>query len=746
MRFSTSAHLFRILILALTAAPIALAGCGAGLEQVAATAAASTTEPVLAPAAIPGKTINGNVHGGVYPIKNATIRLMETQVSSTSTYPKSTDPSVTTQTAAKQLLTTTSDGNGNFTFADTGWSCDSGQYAYITVSSGYTVNLNTTTFNNDVVQVGVIGPCTLLANKSEIDSVNVFVSELSTVAAAYALGNFIWIDNTNASSGEQLVNITAPQNNSSTGGCTVTSGTTAVCTAAGLAHAFTLASVLVDSVETNGTFPTGQAQFSNKLSTISSIPAPLINTMGNILQKCVDSIGGSQCSSLFSYATPTGGTAPTNTLQVAMNMAKNPTSNVTNLYNLQAPAVPFTPSLGSAPPSFALSVFYGVTASGSAVPYPVDIALDSSDDAFILYADNAPGYATYSAEAAIFPSGQGPNFSAHNTAYKYPSQIAVDGNGYVFSTNNDPTAANGAVLELSNSALYPTATLPNASGIAIDRGNNVWVSEASATGPSMNEFTSAAMRTALSTNGSTYASAPVALSSKALGSVLGLAVDSGQNIWGAGANSTGNAMAAFLANSGGKSTATYTSGGGTTQAFSTTAPFSVAPGAVTVTAGVTTAYNVFMPLYNQLSSASYATAGGTLSVGSSSAASTAAVPHRSQVDGAGSVFWTDLEGAGQLYRYTPPAAGSAMSTGTVVAILPCFAYPTGSTFNCVTTSNATATTSVYTPANFRALAIDSAGNIWYAADAGYGAIIETIGTAAPTWPLIAYGHPAALPK
>src|SRR5579875_3221573 len=175
------------------AATVMLTGCGAG--------------SLAGPSAVSAFKIKGNVHGGAFPIQGATIRLMETQ--SNGTWSTTTGSYSGT---AKQLLQTTSDKNGYFTFPDTGWTCDTGQYAYITVTAGHTA----ATTNDNVVQVGVIGGCSAdLANQGEIDGVNVYVSELSTVAAAYALGNFISIDNTNAATGEQIVNITAPANNNS---------------------------------------------------------------------------------------------------------------------------------------------------------------------------------------------------------------------------------------------------------------------------------------------------------------------------------------------------------------------------------------------------------------------------------------------------------------------------------------------------------------------------------------------------
>jgi hypothetical protein len=242
-----------------------LTGCGAGI--------------IAGPSATSGFKINGNVHGGPFPIQGATIRLMETQSNgvwntATGSY----------KGQAKQLLRTTSDSLGNFTFPDTGWTCDANQYAYIEVEGGHTTALT----NNNVIQIGVIGGCSdTLANQTEIDNVNVYISELSTVAAAYALGDFMYIGGVGSTSADpqsdpQIVNITAPAaNNAVNPGCTGSGSTGATalsCKHAGLAHAFANAYNLVDSVTYGaGQFPSGAARTvipGNKQSAVPQARCP----------------------------------------------------------------------------------------------------------------------------------------------------------------------------------------------------------------------------------------------------------------------------------------------------------------------------------------------------------------------------------------------------------------------------------------------------------------------------------------
>lgn len=719
----------------------ALTGCGINTEELAG----ETT------AAIPGRVIQGHVHGGVYPIRGATIKLMQTVTiaGNTPTAPNATTyvtPGNSYGAQAQLLLTTSSDQNGYFTFPDTGWSCASNEFAYLVVTGGHTSNLNTTNANNNVVQVGVIGPCASLSTQAKIDAVNVFVSELSTVAAAAALGNFMSIS-PNDASGNQVVNIGAPLLNSITASCTSPSPTM-TCKAAGLAHAFTNAATLVDSVRTNGTFPTGQANFQNANSYVSStnsnaswISAPLINTIGNILQRCVDSLGNDgPCSNLFSAATVAGATSPAvnvpaNTLQVVLNMMKFPTTNISGLFGQIAPNVPFTPALANAPTAFAVSIFYGANQTGSTIPYPIDLALDNADNAYVLYTDYTITHPkTYSAVNEWTANGQLAFTGAPNNTYLNPSQIALDVSGTVYVTNNNTgNTANDAVLELSPTSgtapatLYPLASLPGASGIATDASGDVFVSSINASTASVTEYTQGSLSTALTTakaNPGTVGGAAVRSSSQSFGAVYGLAVDASQNVWGTGQNSSG-VVGLFLWTKPSNPTNPYASTNSSATAFSNvSAPFSVS---------LNSAGKAYFPFNADLASATYISS--TLNANSAVAsASGSTVPDRSEADGAGNVFWTDRESTGQLYRYIPGASTP------VTSFLPCFAFQdsTGA-FNCVTTS--TGTNAVYTPANLRGLAIDSAGDLWYAADAGYGAVIETLGVAAPTWPLLAYPRP-----
>ena len=722
MPLATIAPQYRLCPLAVAILLLSLTGCGINSATLAS---GSPAENAVS------RSIQGHVHGGAYPIQGATVRLMETQSNGYG------------GAAAALLPPVTTDANGFFTFPNSPFTCTTGQFAYLTVSSGTTANLATPTLNNNVIQASVIGSCAKLT--ADFSNINVFLTEVSTVATAAALGNFITIDSTRAATGQQIVNISAPAaNNAASPACT--GGGNMICTAAGLAHAFANAYNLVDSVTFDGSFPSGLARVAVPSNpSASTVPSQLLNTLGNILQNCVDSVGGgaagdgSYCGSLFALATPpvTGAKAPTNTLQVAMNMVKYPTGNTANLYTLQSRTPYFTPSLSSAPTSFAVSVFYGAeAASGNYVPYPVDLALDAADNVYILYSNATipngvytPG--TYGAVVALGPDGTQMFYGPPNTSLLFPTQIAVNSTGRVFVTNNDTnTLTNGGLFATAaggtDGTLSQLSTLSNPSGIAVDRNDDIWISAANGTARSIVEYNKSTVANVLSGLLST-----VDFASNVFGvPVTSVAIEPSQNVWGVSGGS-GTSYDVFVPQTGTVLAPLWS--GGVKQSLGNTGGYGLA---------INSASNVYFPNYQQLDSAT--ASGGNLSTGANGTKTVSASgsPQRAQVDGAGNLFWANNQNSGLLYEFSPAASGSLLSAGTVSAFLPCYPYPGGSGYACVTSTN---TSPVFTPTNLRSLAIDSAGDVWYVADAGVGTVVETLGLAAPTWPQLSYGHPGCTP-
>lgn len=715
------------LALVATAGSMLLAGCGIGT--------------LATPSDVSGFKINGNVHGGAYPIQGATIRLMET--ASNGAWSSASDSYVG---RARQILTTTSNNLGYFSFPDTGWSCTGGQYVYIQVTGGHT----TAQTNANVAQIGVIGACsTTLATKSQIDNVNVFISELSTVAAAYTLNNFMSFSTD--SSNNLLVNITAPANNNSANpGCTGSgsTGTNALtCVHAGLGHAFQNAYNLVDSVRYDGKFPTGDARVAVPGNAQSVIPQPLINTLGNILQSCFDSAGGTvasyqtyvpggtvstHCGDLFYWTTPPNSTTPpTNTLQAAINIAHYPTNNVDQIFKLQPRAVFFTPDMSSDVLSgnnsqlmaYTLSVVYLGTGlpNDQGMPYPVDLALDENDNVYVAYTGDNTG-STYGAVDEFTPNGVGVFAGPHQTTINNPASILLDANGYAWLSNDDPntgnvyqigTPASGGTLGGITRTL--TLTRGYAAGLAADMANNIWVARDAPGNKSLFRFNA----------GNGYASDGFLIAPQLGFASKRIYVDFNQNVVGVStntsptgvSNSTANAIAYLLpyAAYGSQSTLSQTT-------LNAKAPYALA---------MSNTDTVYIPLSKELDTLTGFT-NGTLNsngagsyTGNSTTGSTYGVPMGIAMDGAGNLFWSDFETAGQIFWFQP-SSNTSVSNGTLTSFFPCYVL------NGQCYSNLSA--------NLRGMAVDSSGSIWYMADTTVGVVLQTFGVGTPSYPLLSYAR------
>jgi streptogramin lyase len=175
---------------------------------------------------------------------------------------------------------------------------------------------------------------------------SVNVDEVTTVATTWAMAQFM--DSTGA-------NIGAPASN-----------------AVGLANAASaITSHNIVDITTGlapTTFPQGVTSPTRKLYTLA-----------DILASCVESSGGSQCANLFSAATLPGGIAPTTTLQAAIDIARNPSNNVTGLYGLVLINAPYQPALSSVPNDWTLAQSF----TGGGLSGPTALAIDASGDIWI---------------------------------------------------------------------------------------------------------------------------------------------------------------------------------------------------------------------------------------------------------------------------------------------------------------------------------------------------------------------------
>jgi hypothetical protein len=268
---------------------------------------------------------HGLVHGGQQPVTGAIIQLYAVGTTG--------DGSGATRLLSPAPV---SDANGTFDITGT-YTCPSAGSLVYLVASGGNPGLTPGTNNAALSMLAALGPCGNLSASTFI-----FVNELTTVAAVYALAPYM----------------TSPSAIGSAPG-----------DAAALASAFTLASYFANTT-TGNTPGTG-------VPLGTTVPVAQINTIADILSTCINSTGGvsgdsTPCGTLFSLTTPTGITPATDTVTALLHLADNPSLNTAALYNLVTPTAPYQPAQAQTPPdlSVRLTVPSGFTASTVELDFP----------------------------------------------------------------------------------------------------------------------------------------------------------------------------------------------------------------------------------------------------------------------------------------------------------------------------------------------------------------------------------------
>jgi hypothetical protein len=682
---------------------------------------------------------SGQVHGGQSPIQASAVTLYVTSSTATG-YGQ----------AANVIGTATTDSNGNFTINTpaTSSNCPAGSQAYITAAGGYPSG-SPSLQNNSMLEMVALGDCSGVSA-----STFVVLNEVTTVAAAYALSGFM---STSASGSVYKANVSAPAANSATTG-TVTpasAGTPLTATAAGLKHAFLNAANLASAPQ--GTANTATSALTIGTATITgTVPATEINTLADILQSCVDSATGSTaCTTLFSDTPSITGVAPTNTLQAMINLARNPYPNATamgtsatSIFGMISASPAFLPDLTSAPPDWALSIVY--RPAGTTVFY--HLTLDANDTLYAGYisAANILAMSPYGTSTPAFTAGTG----------SATRQVAVDTLGNVWVGNN-----NSLLLQYSataGGAPTSTYTFPltsgsanGVSGVAVDASNNVWVGDATAGATSANIIEMVRN----STTGA-YAANYTATTPSTTEPVT-LRVDASQNVWAAdyylNTGASGGIYAVMLPNlSAATPTATPTYANSGTTATPVYVQFAGgSDGSVPIDMQIDASGNAWYQLYYGGSPTTVGieevTPNLTNSVVTSltpqsfigtAALGTKAVT-RSAIDGAGTLFLPDNGGLDGIHMYSTLSSTSSSDTSSQV-----ISQPAG-VLGCAIASGATTCGAIGSTAsaiyNPRGIAIDSTGAVWSTNTTNAGGVTQTIGLAAPTWPLMLVGKPGLSP-
>jgi len=436
-----------------------IAGCGGG-SPGSGPGNAATPQAVL---------LRGHVHGGQSPVTASAVTLY----------------AVNPGAAATVVTTAQTDSKGDFTlnFTCSTAGLSNSSLLYITSNGG-----NPGGGNNDalseMVALGACGSLPAFAN----------ITEVTTVAAAYALSGFMTVSGT---APNLTVNVQTSATNSS-----------------GIANAFATAAVLADPAAglTPAALGTGQAPAQQTLNSLANAVAACVNTTGG---------GSAQCSELFACAVPGAvfdgtstcsggtGTVPGDTLSAALSVAHNAgIVSIAGVYDAATKNPVFSPVLGAVPNDWTIGLNF--PSGGSR---PASIAIDGSGDIWVTNT-NDNSLAELNPNGAPVPGSPFTGSGLHN-----PTGIAIDASGNVWVADN---RANG-ISEFDPSGApvsgspFTGGGLNDPYGIAIDTLGDVWATNLK----SITELTS---------NGVPVSGSPFT----AGGSILypqGIAIDASGNVW-----------------------------------------------------------------------------------------------------------------------------------------------------------------------------------------------------------------------
>jgi hypothetical protein len=410
------------------AAVTALTGC-AGFNIA--------TTPV-SPASVPLQGLHGNVHGGQQPVGFATLQVYQagtgygtgaTALITPGSYYAGGVSGCVSGNGQTCYTGVVSDANGNFSLTGD-YHCTSGTQVYLAATGGQPTPGTT---NSAISLIAGVGLCDNLGPNTFTQ-----INEVSTVATVWALAPFM-----PATPAMLPANIGAPSTNST-----------------GLVNAFA-------DIYSLANLAMGTANVSTSSITI---PTAEIDTIANMLAACVNSAGtgSTGCNGLLSNAPNADGSTPTDTISAALNIARNPTRNVSNLIAAQSSSPPFQPTITSAT-DLTLSITY----TGSGISAPTAAAIDASGNVWI--ANSGSSSVTELSHTGSVLSGAG-GFTAGSISG--PTAIAVDTVGNIWVANGTTSTLTELTSTGSNVSPSPFmgGGLSTPTSIAFDGIGNLWIS------------------------------------------------------------------------------------------------------------------------------------------------------------------------------------------------------------------------------------------------------------------------------
>jgi hypothetical protein len=334
----------------------------------------------------------------------------------------------------------TTDANGVFA-VPSGYPCPAvASQLYIVVRGG---QVGSSASNSAITLATPIGACNQVTASSQF-----VINEVTTAATVWGLAQFM-------SSGG---NVGASATN--------TQGiVNAVATVGNLAN-------LTAGTSPGASFPKG-----------GSSPAAEINSLANLLNTCTTATSSSGCSQFFSNTVPSVGPSPTNTLDAALNLVRNPGSNVAALYTESNASSVFTPALSKAPSDWTMFINY----TGAGMSSPSGVGVDGSGNVWVASYFSAGSQSSGAVSEfsptgnAVFPNGitSGGIFHSYGLAVDAQNNVWVPnedstgsgvngGLGSVTTLNSTGQVTSGAAGYYAGGIYYPIA-------VAVDTNATTWV-------------------------------------------------------------------------------------------------------------------------------------------------------------------------------------------------------------------------------------------------------------------------------
>ncbi len=380
--------------------------------------------------------MEGRALGGQQPVAGATISVI---AMGTSGY----------GSAGTVLASTTTDSGGNFHFDPAAYRCPQSDTPVYLLGIGG----NSGAGNNASAVLGAgLGTCANGKNAF------VIMNEVTTVGLAFTLAHFF---STTLGGGNA--------ENDWFGGPSTTSGGV-VQYSKGLVNGN---NVTIPTIVFNAIGAANQTG-TNASGTTYTVEYQKMNTIANILLSCINSSGSvnttevrTPCGRLFRYTRISSDLRPSDTLQAAVQMALNPLTNVTALFNLINSTPAFTPYLSAPPNDWTIGVSYTTPSLGLGVDLGTQGTLDIDASGKIWFPSNGAA----NAGAAYFdPVSQSFNGPFNSTGLVHPQQVAIDANGYAWF--NDSATSTVAGYLVTDPTMTQALSLPNTVSNALTVGGD----------------------------------------------------------------------------------------------------------------------------------------------------------------------------------------------------------------------------------------------------------------------------------